>query len=87
MALVRPENYFGSGGQRSGNLAAVLFSIFPILHLWSKNTRDWLAQYLQCCNENSSQAPTDVTPFLLWNISANISIRSTANTVAPSDSS
>jgi transposase len=78
------KNYYGSGALWSGNLAAMLFSIFATLDLWSLNPRDWLTRYLQCCAENGGQAPADVTPFLPWNISANNSI---ANPLAPSDSS
>ena len=85
------KNYYGSGALWSGNLAAMLFSIFATLNRWKLNPRDWLTRYLQSCAENGGQAPADITPFLPWNIpveSKNISVESkTAATVAPPDSS
>jgi transposase len=78
------KNYYGSGALWSGNLAAMLFSIFATLDCWSLNPRDWLTQYLQSCAENGAKAPADIHPFLPWNIPANADA---AATVAPTDSS
>jgi transposase len=81
---VARKNYYGSGALWSGTLAAMLFSIFATLDRWSLNPRDWLTQYLQCCAENGGKAPSDITPFLPWNIPAKTT---PAATVTPTDSS
>lgn len=78
------KNYYGSGALWSGNLAAMLFSIFATLNRCSLNPREWLTRYLQSCAENGGQAPRDITPFLPWNLSAE---NGPAATVAPTDSS
>ena len=63
------KNYYGSGALWSGRLAAVLFSILATLKLWRINPRLWLDWYLRSCAEAGSQAPTDIEPFLPWNLS------------------
>jgi transposase len=63
------KNYYGSGALWSGRLAATLFSILATLKLWQINPRLWLNWYLQSCAEAGSQAPTDIEPFLPWNLS------------------
>jgi len=63
------KNYYGSGALWSGRLAAMLFSIVATLKLWQINPRLWLTWYLQSCAEAGSQAPTDIEPFLPWNLS------------------
>jgi transposase len=64
------KNYYGSGALWSGNLAAMLFSIFATLNRWSLNPREWLTRYLQSCAENCGKAPADIAPFLPWNLPA-----------------
>jgi transposase len=63
------KNYYGSGAKWSGHLAATLFSILATLKLWQINPRQWLNWYLQKCAEAGSHAPTDIEPFLPWNLS------------------
>jgi transposase len=63
------KNYYGSGAQWSGRLAATLFSILATLQLWQINPRLWLNWYLQSCAAAGSQPPTDIEPFLPWNLS------------------
>lgn len=63
------KNYYGSGALWSGRLTATLFSILATLKLWQINPRLWLHWYLQSCAEAGSQAPTDIKPFLPWNLS------------------
>ena len=63
------KNYYGSGAQWSGRLAATLFSIFATLRLWQINSRAWLTWYLQACAAADSQAPDDISRFLPWNLS------------------
>ena len=78
------KNYYGSGALWSGNLAAMLFSIFATLHRWTLNPREWLTRYLQACAENGGKAPADIARFLPWNLGAK---NTTAATVVPPDSS
>jgi transposase len=66
------KNYYGSGALWSGRLAATLFSILATLKLWQINPRRWLDWYLQSCAEAGSQAPTDIEPFLPWNLSEDL---------------
>jgi transposase len=63
------KNYYGSGALWSGRLAATLFSILATLKLWQINPRLWLIWYLQSCAEANGRAPTDIEPFLPWNLS------------------
>jgi transposase len=64
--VVGRKNYYGSGSLWSGQLAALLFSLFQTLALWTINPRVWLMEYLQACARAGGQAPKDVTPFLPW---------------------
>ena len=63
------KNYYGSGALWSGRLAAALFSILATLKLWQINPRLWLNWYLQSCAEAGGQVPSDIEPFLPWNLS------------------
>jgi transposase len=63
------KNFYGSGAEWSGRLAAALFSILATLNLWKINPRLWLQGYLQSCAEAGGQAPKDIEPFLPWNLS------------------
>ncbi len=60
------KNYYGSGSLWSAQLAAALFSIFKTLELWGINPRHWLSAYLGACADNAAKAPTDITPYLPW---------------------
>jgi transposase len=62
------KNYYGSGSLWSGQLAAMLFSIFATLTLWKLNPRKWLQWYLESCAAQGGKAPADITPFLPWNL-------------------
>jgi transposase len=63
------KNYSGSGSLWSGRLAATLFSLFATLSLARINIRTWLTWYLNCCAENGGRAPSDITPFMPWEMS------------------
>jgi transposase len=67
--VVGRKNYYGSGSLWSGQLAAMLFSLFQTLALWNINPRVWLTEYLQACARAGGQAPKDVGPFMPWNLS------------------
>lgn len=62
------KNYYGSGALWSGQLAAALFSLLASLVLAKINIRTWLTWYLRSCAENGGRAPTDIEPFLPWNL-------------------
>jgi transposase len=66
--VVGRKNYYGSGSLWSGQLAAMLFSLFQTLALWNINPRVWLMEYLQACARAGGQAPKDVAPFMPWNM-------------------
>lgn len=64
--VVGRKNFYGSGAQWSGELAATMYSVLATLKLWGINARTWLGAYLQACADNDNQAPTDLTAFLPW---------------------
>jgi len=66
--VVGRKNYYGSGSEWSGQLAAVLFSIFQTLNIFNLNPRRWLEMFLQACAENGGKAPADIRGFLPWNM-------------------
>jgi transposase len=67
-SVVGRNNYYGSGSQWSGQLAATLFSLLMTVKLWGINPRTWLSAYLHACAANGNQAPPDVSPFLPWDM-------------------
>jgi transposase len=64
--VVGRKNYRGSGAEWSGQLAAMLFSVFQTLCLWDINPRAWLEAYLQGCARAGGEAPVDVSEHLPW---------------------
>jgi transposase len=69
-AVVGRKNFYGSGSQWSGQLAATMFSVFMTMRLWQINARTWLSAYLQACAENGNRAPPDLSGFLPWTMDA-----------------
>lgn len=67
--VVGRKNYYGSGSVWSGELAAMLFSLFQTLSLSGLNPRLWLTAYLSACAEAGGHAPAEVDRFLPWNLS------------------
>jgi transposase len=63
------KNYYGSGALWSGQLAAILFSIFQTLPLWGLSCQRWLTAYLQACAEAGGAVPANPEAFLPWNLS------------------
>ena len=63
------KNYYGSGSIWSAELAAMMFSVFQTLQLWKLNPHHWLHAFLNACAENGGKTPSDLTPFLPWNMS------------------
>jgi transposase len=67
---VARKNFYGSGSQWSGRLAAALFSIFATLSLWKLNPRKWLMWYFEHCAASGGRVPEEIPPFLPWNLDA-----------------
>jgi len=68
--VVGRKNYYGSGSQWSGELAATMFGLLMTVKLWGINPRTWLSAYLHACAANGNRAPSDVSPFLPWAMDA-----------------
>jgi transposase len=67
--VVGRKNYRGSGAVWSGQLAAMLFSVFQTLCLWGINPRVWLEAYLAGCARAGGEAPEDLDCYLPWRMS------------------
>ena len=67
-AALGRKNYYGSGTVWSGHLAMILFSLFATLQKWAINPRRWLRWYLDACAAAGGRAPSDIQPFLPWNL-------------------
>jgi transposase len=68
--VVGRKNFYGSGSEWSGQLAATMYSILMTVQLWGLNARTWLAAYLQACADNSNHPPDDLSAFLPWTMDA-----------------
>ena len=66
LAVVGRKNFYGSGAEWSGQLAAAMYSLLMTVKLWGLNARTWLSAYLQACADNGNQAPQDINAFLPW---------------------
>lgn len=64
--VVGRKNFYGSGSEGSGELAAQMYSLMATLRLWGINARTWLGAYLQACADNANHPPSDLAPFLPW---------------------
>ena len=64
--VVARKNFYGSGSQWSGALAALMFSLLMTMRLWGINPRTWLTAYLEACAANGGQPPASLLPFLPW---------------------
>lgn len=65
-AVVGRKNYYGSGSQWAGVLAAQMMSVLATLELWGINPRTWLTAYLQACADSGGRAPPDPEAYLPW---------------------
>jgi len=66
---VARKNFYGSGSEWSGQLAAAAFSIFASLSMGKINPRKWLTWYFEECAAAGGKVPADIQPFLPWNLS------------------
>jgi transposase len=65
-AVVGRKNFYGSGSQWSGQLAASMMSLLNTVRLWGLNPRLWLDSYLQACAQAGGRAPEDWARFVPW---------------------
>jgi transposase len=70
LPVVGRKNFYGSGSEWSGQLAATMFSVLMTVKLWRLNARTWLSAYLQACADNGNRAPPDIDAFLPWAMDA-----------------
>lgn len=68
-AVVGRKNYYGSGSQWSGRLAATVLSVLGTMRLWGVNPRTWLQAYLQACAHAGGKPPHDIDGFIPWRMS------------------
>jgi transposase len=68
-AAIARKNFYGSGAKWSGDLMAMLMSLFQTLLLHQVDPRKYLTAYLQACADNSSQPPGNIEPWMPWNFS------------------
>ena len=66
LAVVGRKNFYGSGSQWSGQLAATMYSLLMTARLWGLNVRTWLSAYLQACGDNANRTPAELDAFLPW---------------------
>lgn len=66
--VVGRKNYYGSGAEWAGRLAALLFSLLQTLSLANLNPRLWLTAYLEACAAAGGRAPANATAYLPWNL-------------------
>lgn len=66
LPVVGRKNYYGSGAEWSGHLAAVMFGLLKTVELWGLNPRTWLTAYLQACAENGGKPPANLDAFVPW---------------------
>lgn len=69
-AVAGRKNYYGSGSQWSGELAATMLGVFATVRLWGINPRIWLRHYLQACVDCAGRPPADLSSFLPWTMDA-----------------
>jgi transposase len=68
--VVGRKNFYGSGSQWSGELAATMFTLLMTMRCWQINPRTWLAAYLQACADNGNRPPPSLRAFLPWTMDA-----------------
>lgn len=67
-AVVGRKNFYGSGSEWSGQLAAMMFTLLETMRCWQINPRTWLTDYLNACAAVGGHAPVDIKPYLPWSM-------------------
>lgn len=70
LAVLGRKNFYGSGSEWSGQLAATMFSLLMTVKLWKINPRTWLSDYLHACAAAGNRAPADLRDYLPWTMDA-----------------
>ena len=83
--VVARKNFYGSGSEWAGALAARMFSLLMTMRLWGINPRTWLTAYLEACAANGGQPPVSLTAFLPWTMSADRLVQMRRVAVHPAD--
>ncbi len=68
--VVGRKNFYGSGAEWSGQLAAQMFSLLSTMKSWQINPRTWLTDYLNACASAGNRTPADLKPYLPWSMDA-----------------
>jgi transposase len=69
-SVIGRKNYYGSSAVWSGELAAIMFTIFETIKRWKLNPHTWLISYLQNCEYLGGKPPDLINDFLPWNMTA-----------------
>jgi len=69
-AVVGRKNFYGSGSEWSGQLAAMMFSVLMTMKCWQINPRTWLSEYLHACAAAGNRAPAALSDYLPWAMDA-----------------
>lgn len=64
--VVGRKNYYGSGSLWSGQLAAILFTLFETLLINEKDPKEFLLSYFEACAQNKGKVPKNLDDFLPW---------------------
>lgn len=75
LAVVGRKNFYGSGAEWSGHLAAMMFSLLATMKDWQINPRTWLTDYLNACAAAGNCPPADLKPYLPWSMDAQRLVR------------
>lgn len=67
--VVGRKNYYGSGSDWSGQLAAMVFSILATAEKSGLNPLTYMKAYLQACAEAGGKPPEAMDSFLPWKMS------------------
>ena len=86
-AVVGRKNFYGSGSEWSGQLAAMMFSLLTTMRRWQINPRTWLSDYLNACAAAGNRAPSDLSPYLPWSMdpSRRVGLRAASESVLRPD--
>ena len=82
-AVVGRKNFYGSGSEWSGQLAAMMFSVLMTVKRWQINPRTWLHEYLTACAAAGNRAPADLNPYLPWTMDPSRRSRLRAASASP----
>jgi transposase len=69
-AVVGRKNFYGSGSEWSGQLAAMMFSVLMTMRCWQINPRTWLSEYLHACAAAGNRTPAALSDYLPWTMDA-----------------